>query len=150
MNFVGAKWWKFDFHTHTPASFDYAKRDRELKGTITPREWLLEYINKGIECVAVTDHNSGEWVDALQEAAIVLRGENQSIYVFPGVEITANSNIHVLGIFDPSKTGADINEVIGVSKFRGTRGDSNAVAEESAENIVDEIKNLEVLQFLLI
>lgn len=22
-NIPGARWWKFDFHTHTPASFDY-------------------------------------------------------------------------------------------------------------------------------
>ena len=21
----GARWWKFDFHTHTPASMDYGK-----------------------------------------------------------------------------------------------------------------------------
>ena len=24
-NFPGSKWWKFDFHTHTPASDDYGK-----------------------------------------------------------------------------------------------------------------------------
>ena len=22
---VGARWWKFDFHSHTPASLDYGK-----------------------------------------------------------------------------------------------------------------------------
>ena len=47
--------------------------------------------------------------------------ENHSIYVFPGVEITASSNIHVLAIFDPSATSADINAVVGASKFRGTK-----------------------------
>ena len=24
-NFPGSKWWKFDFHNHTPASDDYGK-----------------------------------------------------------------------------------------------------------------------------
>lgn len=58
MNWIGARWWKFDFHTHTPASFDYGRGDQNAK-QITPREWLLSFINSGVQCVAVTDHNSG-------------------------------------------------------------------------------------------
>ncbi|MFT6907869.1 MAG: DNA repair ATPase RecN/histidinol phosphatase-like PHP family hydrolase [Oleiphilaceae bacterium] len=139
MSFVGAKWWKFDFHTHTPASFDYGKTDSSLKASKTPKDWLLDYIAKGIQCVAVTDHNTGDWVDKLKDAAGALRDEGHSIFVFPGVEITANSNIHVLGIFDPNATSADISAVIGASKFRGTKGDSDSVAEESAENVIKEI-----------
>lgn len=139
MSFVGARWWKFDFHTHTPASFDYGKSDSSLKLSKTARDWLLDYINKGIECVAVTDHNSGDWIDRLKDAAVNLRDEGYAIFVFPGVEITANSNIHVLGIFDPRASSADINAVIGASKFRGTKGDSDSVAEESAENVIKEM-----------
>jgi predicted metal-dependent phosphoesterase TrpH len=139
MSFVGARWWKFDFHTHTPASFDYGKSDSSLKTSKTAKDWLLDYIAKGIECVAVTDHNSGDWIDRLKEAAKNLRAEGHSIFVFPGVEITANSNIHVLGIFDPRATSEDIISVIGASKFRGTKGNSDSVAEESAENVIKEI-----------
>lgn len=139
MNFIGARWWKFDFHTHTPASFDYGKSDKSLKTSKTARDWLLDYIDKGIECVAVTDHNSGDWIDGLKDAAETLRAEGYSIFVFPGVEITANSNIHVLGIFAPHTSSADISAVIGASKFRGTKGDSDSVAEESAENVIKEI-----------
>lgn len=139
MSFVGARWWKFDFHTHTPASFDYGKTDSSLKASKTAKDWLLDYVAKGIECVAVTDHNTGDWIDNLKDAAENLRAEGYSIFVFPGVEITANSNIHVLGIFDPCATSADISAVIGASKFRGTKGDSDSVAEESAENVIKEI-----------
>lgn len=139
MSFVGARWWKFDFHTHTPASFDYGKSDCNLKTSKTPKDWLLDYVAKGIECIAVTDHNSGEWIGGLKDAAEKLRSEGHSIFVFPGVEITANSNIHILGVFDPSATSADISAVIGASKFRGTKGDSDSVAEESAENVIKEI-----------
>jgi histidinol phosphatase-like PHP family hydrolase/DNA repair ATPase RecN len=141
MNFVGAKWWKFDLHTHSPASFDYGKGDTDLSNTKSPKDWLLDYIAQSIECVAVTDHNTGQWIDGLKEAAQILREEGQSIHVFPGVEITANSNIHVLGIFDPTCTSADINAIVGASKFRGKKGDSDEVAEESAENIIKEILN---------
>lgn len=139
MSFVGARWWKFDFHTHTPASFDYGRTDGSLKSTKTPRDWLLDYIGQGIECVAVTDHNSGGWIDCLKNEAEILRGEGHQIFVFPGVEITANSNIHILGIFDTTLTSADVSAVIGAAKFRGTKGDSDSVAEESAENVIKEI-----------
>ncbi|GGY79508.1 hypothetical protein GCM10011613_25460 [Cellvibrio zantedeschiae] len=139
MNWVGARWWKFDFHTHTPASFDYGRGDQNAM-RITHRDWLLSFINKGIQCVAVTDHNSGAWLPELQRSAEVLRAEGHTIFVFPGVEITANSNIHILAIFDPTATGANVEAIIGAAKFRGTRGDSDAVSEESPEQIVEEIR----------
>jgi len=87
MDFVGAKWWRFDFHTHTPASFDYANGDTtNLKETISAKAWLQSYIDKGIQCVAITDHNTGEWIDRLKVEAEQFRKEGKEIYIFPGVE----------------------------------------------------------------
>ena len=75
MQQIGSKWWKFDFHTHTPASMDYGKGNHEIKNNMTPRNWLLDYINKGIECIAVTDHNSGAWIDQLKIESMKVRKE---------------------------------------------------------------------------
>lgn len=136
---IGARWWKFDFHTHSPASVDYGKHDQGSKGAVTERQWLEAFVQQGIECVAITDHNSGAWIDGLKEAAAALRQEGVVIHLFPGVEITANGNIHILGIFDPEKTSADIAAVVGAAGFRGVQGDSNAVASCSAETVVEEI-----------
>ena len=140
MDVVGARWWKFDIHTHTPASFDYGRGDKALKN-ITPKAWLMGFIEHGIECVAVTDHNSGSWIDLLKQAASELRDEGKIIHVFPGVEITANSNIHILGIFDPSCSSSKIDTIIARSRYEGMKGNSNAVAQESAEKIIKEIKH---------
>lgn len=139
MDQVGARWWTFDFHTHTPASMDYGRHEPNLQNTVTPRQWLSSFVEKGIECVAVTDHNTGAWIARLQEEAINMRSEGKSIYIFPGVEITANGNIHILAIFDPSKTSDVVQAIVGAAKFRGEYGNSDAVAGESAENIVEEI-----------
>jgi len=139
---VGARWWKLDFHTHTPASMDYGRHEPHLRNTVTPREWLSSFVEKGIECVAVTDHNTASWVDRLQAEAAVMRNEGKIIHVFPGVEITANGNIHILAIFDPSKSSEIVMAAVGTAKFRGEYGNSDAVAGESAENIVDEITKL--------
>ena len=65
----GARWWKFDPHTHTPASQDYGKGpDQASEKGVAPRDWLLGFMRAGIDCVAVTDHNSGQWIDPLKEA----------------------------------------------------------------------------------
>ena len=73
--YPGSRWWKFDFHTHSPASEDYGKgpRHAELK-QITPHEWLLGFMRAGVDCVAITDHNSSEWISKLKEALSVSGG----------------------------------------------------------------------------
>lgn len=139
MEFVGARWWKFDFHNHTPASLDYGRADPNLRNTMEPRAWLLQYVERGIECVAVTDHNSGDWIDRLKESAAQLRKEGVVIHVFPGVEISANSNIHVLAIFDEQATTQTITSLVGGCGYRGTHGSTDAVADKSAEQVIDEI-----------
>ncbi|WP_026471385.1 TrlF family AAA-like ATPase [Alkanindiges illinoisensis] len=112
INTTGARWWKFDFHTHTPASSDYAKAQFDPK-TINPRDWLMKFIDEGIECVAVTDHNTATWIDSLKKEAELLKNEGKNISIFPGMEITANSNVHILAIFDPSCSQEEISSLIG-------------------------------------
>ena len=137
MQQIGSKWWKFDFHTHTPASMDYGKADHQIKQTMTPRQWLLDYIHHGIECIAVTDHNTGSWIDKLKLEAENLRSEGHSIYIFPSIEITAHGNIHILGIFDIDKTSSFIYQIIGATNYSGTDGDSDAVTQISPQDVID-------------
>ncbi|EPY4566817.1 TrlF family AAA-like ATPase [Klebsiella variicola] len=133
----GSKWWKFDFHTHTPASMDYGKADHQIKHTMTPRQWLLDYIAQGIECIAVTDHNTGSWIDTLKSEAEILRSEGHSIYIFPGIEITSHGNIHILGIFDLDRTSSYISQIIGATNYSGTEGDSDEVTQSSPQEVID-------------
>ena len=140
----GARWWKFDFHTHTPASQDYGKgRDQAAKRGIQPRDWLLDFMGAGIDCVAVTDHNSGEWIDKLKAALADLTAEPCSgfrpLWLFPGVEITANDGIHILAIMDPSKSTADVDNLMGSVGFRGTRGASDTTADSSVIQVIEAI-----------
>jgi len=49
--FPGSRWWKVDFHTHTPASLDTPAWLR-AKGTdaeITPKMWLTKYMEAQID-----------------------------------------------------------------------------------------------------
>lgn len=143
-NWIGSKWWKFDFHNHTPASDDYWKGpDQAQHELITPEDWLLNYMWQGIDCVAVTDHNSGDWIDPLKQALQKLESKGHQyyrpLYLFPGVEITVQGNIHILAIFGSDKTTSDIVSLLGAVRYRGTRGKSDGCSECSAVQVIDEI-----------
>ena len=43
--FKGSKWWKFDFHVHTPSSDDYGRGNEDAK-KITPELWLKDLWKK--------------------------------------------------------------------------------------------------------
>ncbi|MDR4496273.1 MAG: TrlF family AAA-like ATPase [Nitrospirales bacterium] len=137
----GAKWWKFDFHTHTPASSDYGKgiKQNEFRSR-TPKEWLLDFMQANIDCVAITDHNTGHWVDKLKNALAELEAENAPGYrqlnLFPGVEISVYGGIHLLAILGCQKTTSDIDSLLGAIGFTGTKGTSDAVTSKSFAEVL--------------
>lgn len=139
-SYPGSRWWKFDFHTHTPAS-------RDWKGSpIESEEWLRQFMAAGIDCVAVTDHNSGAWIDRLKAAYAQMKGradqgqppaDFRELTIFPGVEISANGGVHVLAIFDPTATTGDIDTLLGAVGYTGTKGDSDGETSKSVAEVID-------------
>ena len=109
------RWFKADLHTHTPASNDY-----EEPG-ITYLQWLTTARERGLDIVAITDHNTVagvaairreiEWLTRLKEENR-LTGEERSnleqwlklaneIVILPGFEFTATFGFHILAIYPP-------------------------------------------------
>lgn len=140
----GAKWWRFDFHAHTPASEDFMRGcTQQVKDRVTPEFWLRKYMQEEIDCVAITDHNSGEWIDALKQTLNKMRERRPEGYrplvLFPGVEISANSGVHVLAIFEPDRGKGDIDQLLGAIEYDGTRGKSDGVTTRSVTEVVNVI-----------
>ena len=143
-DFPGAKWWKFDFHTHTPASDDFMQRcTEEDKSQVTPGHWLRRFMEKKIDCVAITDHNSGAWVDKLKITLANLKDDlpdwYRDIHLFPGVEISAQGGVHVLAIFGIGADKSDIDALLGAVGYDGDPGKSDSVTEKSVTQVVDVI-----------
>lgn len=145
----GSQWWKFDFHTHTPASCDYGRGDASYKN-ITPEQWLEMAMKVGLDCVAVTDHNTGEWIDKLKATYAKLQKTNEKpswfkeLIIFPGVEITvgeSSSRIHLLGIFDPTTNSQTITSLLGAFGIHSGFGDSESTATSSS--FIDVLKKIE-------
>ena len=142
--YPGARWWKFDFHTHTPASKDTPWHT--LIGTeseLTPEKWLQKYMDAEVDCVAITDHNSGAWIDNLKDAYERMRQQAapgfRKLHLFPGVEISVNVGFHLLAILDKNKTASDINDLLAKVYYKGTKGDSNGVTRKSPTEVIEAV-----------
>ena len=100
--YKGTRWYKCDLHLHTPASECFEDK------TVTAEQWVDAAIENGLQCVAVTDHNTGAWIDNIKSAA-----QGKNLIVFPGVEITCDtSKIHLLIIFDTTADKQQIEDFL--------------------------------------
>jgi len=78
---------KGDLHIHSTAS----------DGELTPREIILTAKERGIDTIAITDHNT---TNGIKEASDV--GRQHGVSVIPGIELSTrnnNNSIHLLGYF---------------------------------------------------
>lgn len=109
------KWYKVDLHTHTPASLDYEEPQ------VTYLEWLRTVVARGLDIVAITDHNTVggigairreiEWLTRLERDGRLTEAEAAQlnewrelagkVLVLPGFEFTATFGFHILAIFSP-------------------------------------------------
>ena len=137
--FKGARWWKFDFHTHTHASDDVRKENMSL----SHEDWLKAFMDEGIDCVAITDHNSGEWIDDLKRVLKDIESNPpewyKPLYLFPSVEIGASEGVHILAIFGKDKGESDIDQLLGAAGYRDTKGKSGGLSSKSTTEVIDKI-----------
>lgn len=99
-----------DLHVHTTAS----------DGDKSPKELLDYAIEKGIDVIAITDHDT---VDGVEEA--INYSKDKNIIVIPGIEFDAEApkgQIHILGLFIDYK---DINIQEKLQKVKDERNARN-------------------------
>ena len=92
MQSEGLRWTRLDLHVHTPASNCYECKED------APQQIVEAALKQGLGAIAITDHNSPDWIDRIKAAA-----EGSTLVVFPGVEISLTDGFHLLALFDPSK-----------------------------------------------
>lgn len=95
---------RLDLHLHTPASACFGDR------SATAEQVVDTAIAAGLAGIAVTDHNSGAWVDQVKAVA-----QGKPLVVFPGAEITCQggkSGLHIIALFDPTAGKADVEALL--------------------------------------
>jgi len=128
----GLRFRNVDLHVHTPASRCF------IEPEVTPEAIVRQALAVGLEAIAITDHNSAEWVDRVKAAA-----EGTGLTVFPGVEITVQPGVHVIALFPEDRTGAHVTDLlaelgIGVDQ----RGNPEAIVTKyGIQKVVDIIRD---------
>lgn len=97
----GLQFRNVDLHVHTPESDCFIETD------VTPKDIVNRAIEVGMDAIAITDHNSAEWVDEVKEAA-----SDTALTIFPGVEITVQPGIHVVALFPTDYTSDHIHDLL--------------------------------------
>ncbi|MGG7159768.1 TrlF family AAA-like ATPase [Clostridium baratii] len=134
INYKGNRWYKCDFHLHTPASQCFANRD------VTPEEFIDKAIEENLDCIAITDHNSCEWIEEIRRVS-----KDKNIVVFPGVEITcSDSKVHLLVLFDIDCNIDDIKYFLRDSGI-GKNGDGESYTQKSISDIVEKANKVKAL-----
>lgn len=128
-SYPGSRFYAADLHTHTPASHDYNDK------TIAPKDWVNAALAAGLDVVAVTDHNSAEWVDSVRDAA---KGTN--LIVFPGVEVST-PHCHVLAIFDPTTKKHVLDDFLTTVGITTANRGKKEVNSHDLEKVLAEIEN---------
>ena len=134
MRSKGLYYRKVDLHIHTPASSCFFNTTDTSDYKKIAELIVSKAIEKGLAAVAITDHNTGEFIPFVQEVA---RGK--SLTIFPGVEITVgDAKNHVIALLDKDKTIDNINDLLSKADIRsGDRGKKDAFSNQSVEQIVE-------------
>ena len=116
------EWRRVDLHLHTAASIDF------LEPNVTPLDILRQAEKKGLDIIAITDHNTvagyramieeihqlevleqlGRLRESERQQVAEYRRLREKILVLPGFEFTATLGFHILGIFPPD---TDVREL---------------------------------------
>jgi hypothetical protein len=109
-------WYKCDLQVATPAwkfkqpagtAYDFNNAEDRSKFA---DDYMSRLKGRGIEVIALADHHTAEWHDAIRAA-----GKRAGITVFPGVEVTTGTGsdgVHVLLIGDLDQTAQDIDIIL--------------------------------------
>jgi ABC-type enterochelin transport system ATPase subunit/histidinol phosphatase-like PHP family hydrolase len=102
-----------DLHIHSPASRDW--RD----GDVTAEDLVRQALDQGLNGIAITDHESGQFIDRLRAAA-----EGTGLTIIPGVELNnlaGNEGIHLIALFDLDMTANDVDHFLSsIGSLKGT------------------------------
>ncbi|MBI5666111.1 MAG: PHP domain-containing protein, partial [Nitrospirae bacterium] len=120
------KEYKADLHIHTCLS-----PCAELE--MSPRAIVKTALKKGIDIIAITDHNSAENVIAARKAA-----KNTALTVLAGMEITTSEEAHILALFDDMESIMKLQDIVYDNLMPGVN-DEKRFGDQIVVNEKDEV-----------
>jgi PHP family Zn ribbon phosphoesterase len=100
---------------------------------MSPRAIVEKSLERGLEIIALCDHNSAENVGAAMRA-----GALKGLHVFPGMEVCSREEVHVLAIFDREEQALGLQEIV-YQHLRGTNR-AELFGDQVVVNEFDEVE----------
>jgi PHP family Zn ribbon phosphoesterase len=122
------KRFRADLHIHTCLS---PCADLEM----SPAAIVRTAVEKAIDIIAVTDHNSAENIISAQKAA-----EHKNITVLAGMEITSSEEAHILALLEDSDGIQKLQDTVYKNLLPG-ENDEKRFGEQIVVNEKDEVMN---------
>lgn len=100
---------------------------------MSPRAIVEKSLERGMDIIALCDHNSAENVGAVMRA-----GAERGLCVFPGMEVNSVEEVHSLALFETEKQALAMQETI----YRHLRGSNRAeiFGDQVVANEFDEVE----------
>jgi predicted ATPase len=127
----GASFYRCALQVNTPFQDSFKGFDsRHRRGTAAyQRDYALALAKtckkNGVDVIGLCDHNNVEYVETVRDEL-----GQEGIIVFPGFEVASTEGIHLLCLFDPEASAADVDHLItelGLPpKDRWTNGEGRA------------------------
>ena len=148
------RWYKADLHIHTPASNDYEEPNASYLDCIRTA------VDKGMEIIAITDHNTVagvgamrrevEWLTRLErdnrlndsEKLILQQWRDlaNKVLVLPGFEFTATFGFHILAIFPPETSVRQLEHVLLALKIPEEKLDVGSTETGASTDVLNTYK----------
>ena len=92
---------------------------------------------KGLQAIAVTDHNTGRNLPYVKEAA-----DHYGLIFLPGMEITTKEEVHLLGYFKDVETAVEVGEIFS-SHLPPMKNKPDFFGNQLVMNTDDEVVDIE-------
>lgn len=119
----GSQWYKVNLHVHG-------------KGQ-NPEELVKKALEAGISLIAITDHNTFQFVKPIQDAA--KKKPEANLVVLPGIEITLEEGAHILSIFDEDFDETKQTHFLGMLKIPLNGSDKTPVKDKTCSEVLTDI-----------
>lgn len=101
--------------------------------SIYPRRIVERALETGLEIIALTDHNTAE-----NAAAVLRAAEGTGLTVFPGIELTSEEEVHVLGLFETMEAVLPVQDEV-FRKLPEPAGNDRFIKDQVIVNEDDEV-----------
>ena len=118
-----------DLHIHTCLS-PCATLD------MTPQKIVTEARKRKLDIIAITDHNSAENVGAVMAAAT-----DAGVAVIPGMEVTTSEEVHIVGLFEDTKSALDMQALV-YDQLQPGENDEDLFGMQVVANAFDEVEGM--------